>query len=659
MSTNFAQHEETQKIARPYRRRLLFLGLGILVAFLIFTLLGVGRFVSSSLQSRDDIEAAMNDLGTLSFKQAQQEVNAAVEDAKKAQSGLGLIGWTRAIPWVGDHVEAVSILLDAGIASGEAFSEALSIAMAVEKVFNESQELLEIADVQESYTFDTLPEGFKIELLRALHRQSDAFYEAAVKLNLAQAQLEGLDALKLSHQFEEAIDPVRELIPALADTFDILAPVAQSLDAFAGLDDQKQWMLLFLNNTELRPGGGFMGVYGLMQVSEGSIEQIYIDDTYAIDQLVEDDAYYVPAPQPLQDYIGVDKWYFRDANWSPDFTQSSQHAIALLRQEFGVIGQPVPQIDGVLGLTPTVVERILEYLGPVTVDGIVFEAETFTETLEYEVEVNFANRGIAFENRKQIVSDLMDVLLEELYDVPMDDWPALFSIVHEAFADKQIALYSSDNNAQSIFSDAGWAGEVRTGRADDVLMVVDANMGALKTDHAISREIQYKIVPDDEGYVATVSITYHHDGTFDYRTSRYRTYTRVYAPPESTFLSVSGSLKDDRLRNPSLEAGEVTVQEELGMVSFGAFTAIEPGQSGTLSFTYRLPDSVTKAVEGRLYQLALIKQLGAEDHALTLDLDFGTTVRSATPSEAEEQFGDSVYHVNTIFDQDEVVTVEF
>jgi len=59
------------------------------------------------------------------------------------------------------------------------------------------------------------------------------------------------------------------------------------LDAFAGLDDQKQWMLLFLNNTELRPGGGFMGVYGLMQVSEGSIEQIYIDDTYTIAAKIE------------------------------------------------------------------------------------------------------------------------------------------------------------------------------------------------------------------------------------------------------------------------------------------------------------------------------------------------------------------------------------
>jgi len=659
MDTNFVQHEEVSKLARQPRRRLLFIVLGVLAVFLILTLFGVGRFLSASLQTKDDIEEAMGSLATLSFEEAQHDVDEAVTHAKGARSGLVFIGWTQALPWIGDHIEAVGILLDASIAGGEAFSEALSIAMAVEDVFDESQALLDENQIDQTYTFDTLPEGFKIELLRALHQQSDAFYEAAIKLDLATAELEELNDLSLSPSFESAIAPLREIIPELADTFDILAPVAQSLDAFAGLDEDKQWMLLFLNDTEIRPGGGFMGVYGLMQISEGSIERMYIDDTYALDQLVEDVAYSVAPPEPLQEYVGADKWYFRDANWSPDFAQSSQDAIALLRQEFAVIGQPVPQIDGVLGLTPTLVSRLLAVIGPVTVDGVAFEPETFTETLEYEVEVNFANRGIAFEDRKQIVSDLMNVLLEEFYDLPIERWPELFSVIHDGFPDKQIALYSTDEEAQQVFKEAGWAGLVDQGRADDVLMIVDANMGALKSDYAVDRSVSYQIVPDEDGYVAKVAITYEHNGTFDYRTTRYRTYTRVYVPPGSTFVSVDGSLKDDALHNPSLEPGEVTIFEELGLAGFGAFTAIEPGETGTLSFTYRLPENIGQAVEDGLYQLAVIKQMGATDNALTLDLDFGTTVTSATPSEQEEQFGDSVYHVNTIIDQDDVITIEF
>jgi len=647
MNTNFVQHEKVNKIVRPFRRRLLFVLLGVIALFLIVTLFGVGRFLSSSFQAQEDVQLTMESLSSLSFQQAQQQVDQAVQEAMDARFGLQFIGWTRALPWVGDHVEAVALLLDASIAGGEAFSEALSIAMAVEEVFLQSQDLLAESQVDQAYTFDTLPEGFKIALLQALSQRSDAFYQAAVKLDFASKELEGLDALHLSAGFEAAIAPLRDIVPALADTFDILAPVSQSLNAFAGLEEDKQWLLLFLNDTELRPGGGFMGVYGLMQISEGSIERMYVDDTYAIDQLVENADYHVVPPEPLQEYVGADKWYFRDANWSPDFAQSSADAITLLRQEFGVIGQPVPQIDGVLGVTPTLVSRLLEVIGPVTVDGIVFEPETFTETLEYEVEVNFANRGIAFENRKQIVSDLMNVLLEEFYDMPLERWPELFGVVHDGFVNKRIALYSTDEEAQRVFKEAGWSGVVDIGRAEDVLLVVDANMGALKSDYAIERDLTYAIEPDEDGYIATVSINYRHNGTFDYRTTRYRTYTRIYAPLGSTFLSVEGALSD------------VDVLEDLALVSFGAFTSIEPGESGTLTFRYRLPETIAHAVDEGVYQLALIKQMGAADHALTLELDFGKTVKSATPPESEEQFGDSAYRVNTIIDQDSVVTVQF
>lgn len=659
MNTNFVQPVTSPESTHRYRRRIVAVVLGMLALLVILSLLGIGRFVSSAMQAKEDIDVAMDSLSTLSFEQAQEKVDAAVDEAYSARSGLVLVGWTKALPWVGDHVEAVGILLDASIAGGEAFSEALSIAIDLQDVLDESQILLDETNIDGGYTFDTLPEGFKIEFLRALHQRSESFYEAALKLSFAQQELEALDDLTLSAAFEQEIASIRELIPALAYTFDILAPVAQSLDAFAGLGEDKQWMVLFLNNTEIRPGGGFMGMYGLIQMSDGSIEQMYIDDTYAIDQLVEDTTYQVAAPEPLQEFVDVDKWYFRDANWSPDFAQSSQDAITLLRQEFGVIDQPVPQIDGVLGITPTFIENLLEEIGPMTVEGIVFDAETFTETLEYEVEVNFVNRGIAFENRKVIVSDLLDAILEKLYDLPIDDWPALFSVIHDGFINKQIAMYASDEEVQEVFEDAGWSGEVDMGRADDVLMVVDANMGALKTDHAIEREISYQIDPDENGYVATVSITYHHDGTFDYRTSRYRTYTRVYAPLGSEFVSLEGSLQNDPLHNPSLEPDDVTELEELGLVSFGAFISIEPGESGTLSFTYRLPDAVAEAVDAGVYQLQIIKQLGSYDHALTLDLDFGKTVTSATPSEQEEQFGDSVYELNTIIDQDKVVTLEF
>ncbi|MBT4857525.1 DUF4012 domain-containing protein [Candidatus Uhrbacteria bacterium] len=648
MDTNFIQQEFEEAPTRPKRRRT-FIIIGIvIILFTASVLFGVGRIVSAAFSAGDDIEGAVESLSTLSFAEAQENVGGAIESAKSARSGLQFIGWVGYLPWVGDYFESAEILLDSGISGGEAFYEVLTIAIEIEGVIDDAEDILADTTVDGSYTFETFPDEFKLELLQVLHNRSDELYSAATKLNLAQGELAKLSELDLSDNFYDKIGDAEEVVSDLADTFEILAPIAQSLDAFAGLEQDRQWLLLFLNNTEIRPGGGFIGVYGLLQMSEGSVEQIFVDDTYNIDQYVEDPEYFVVPPQPLVDYLGVDKWYFRDANWSPDFAQSSQDSIALLRQEFAHVGQPVPQIDGVLGLTPTVMERVLGMIGPLEVDGITFEPETFTEVLEYEVEVGYKDRGIGFEDRKKIVGTLMDTLLDELFSLPIDEWPALFGIVKSSIEDKQMGLYSTDEDTQDVFSDSGWAHEVSTDKIDDILLIADANMGALKTDYAMEREVVYKIDSDENGYIAQVDITYDHQGGFDYRTTRYQTYTRVYALEGSEIISIDGSTMS-----------EADVQNELGLVSFGAHFSVEPGEQGTLSFRYRLPQSVNDAVEGGWYQLGVFKQIGAKNHALTLDLDFGKTVRSATLSEQEDQFGDSLYHVDTIIDQDSVITIEF
>jgi hypothetical protein len=59
-----------------------------------------------------------------------------------------------------------------------------------------------------------------------------------------------------------------------------------------------------------------------------------------------------------------------------------------------------------------------------------------------------------------------------------------------------------------------------------------------------------------------------------------------------------------------------------------------------------------------VYELAVFKQMGARDNALTLDLDFGKKLKSAEPNEDKADFGDTRYQVNTILDQNHVFTVQ-
>ena len=77
-----------------------------------------------------------------------------------------------------------------------------------------------------------------------------------------------------------------------------------------------------------------------------------------------------------------------------------------------------------------------------------------------------------------------------------------------------------------------------------------------------------------------------------------------------------------------------------------------------LEFVYYLPENLNAELTEGEYELLVLKQLGARsDYALTVDVDFGTPLVSATPSEAEEEFGDTRYLLNTILDQDVPVYV--
>ena len=55
--------------------------------------------------------------------------------------------------------------------------------------------------------------------------------------------------------------------------------LAMLLDEMLGFDRPRNYLVLFLNNTELRPGGGFIGSYALGTVSSGHLDLIKVEGT--------------------------------------------------------------------------------------------------------------------------------------------------------------------------------------------------------------------------------------------------------------------------------------------------------------------------------------------------------------------------------------------
>ncbi len=418
------------------------------------------------------------------------------------------------------------------------------------------------------------------------------------------------------------------------------------MPTFLGFTESQTYLVLLLNNTELRPGGGFIGTYATVRVSEGKIDVLALDGTENLDRDAPDSWRVVP-PVPIQEYLGLDRWYFRDSNWSPDFRVSAERAIDFYTEEGGVAAN---DIDGVVGITPTVLEEMLQIVGPVTVEGITFTSENVIEILEYQVEYNYKNQGIDVENRKKIIQPLLLAIMDELKASIFSSYSAYLTSLQQLVAQKHMLFFHKDPTVQSILETNNWAGRVAEA-SSDYLMWVDANLGALKTDHALVRRLSYEMLDKQEHrYVVKATMQYRHTGYFDWRTSRYITYARLYVPPGSELLGVEGVLQS----GAHITLDVVDQGTELGKQWFGTMFSIGPQQMKTLSYTYLLPENV---VVDDQYHLLVQKQLGTIDHTLTLDLDFATLLRTADPPEPEEEWYDGVYTYTTDLKEDRAFTV--
>ena len=406
------------------------------------------------------------------------------------------------------------------------------------------------------------------------------------------------------------------------------------LPQFLGFTKPRTYLFLFENNTEMRPGGGFLGLYATVRVDQGKVQVLKVEGTEVLDH--QTPATWKPTPpQILTDHLGVDRWYFRDSNWSPDFSVSAQKALELYKGENGIAAD---DIDTVVAFTPTVLERLMKITGPFVVEGDLFTSENVIEKLEYTVEYDWEKSGRDFENRKGIIKTFMDALLHHLKTDAFLHFVEYSSLLRDLGNEKHIIFYSKDAELERVVNNLGWTGKVKSPQGD-YLMWVDANLAALKTDHAIVRNLEYSIEPRGNDFVGHAKMTYTHTGKFDWRTSRYRSYARVYVPSGAKLLEVKGAMKTDRSKEP----GKVDEGEELAHHWFGTFIAIEPGKIGTLEFSYILPNSVVEQIKTKKYSLFVQKELGLVDTALTLNLNFATNILSATPPEEKKDWGNTIY----------------
>jgi hypothetical protein len=352
--------------------------------------------------------------------------------------------------------------------------------------------------------------------------------------------------------------------------------------------EEKTFMLLFQNNMELRPGGGYIGSFGILKMQDGQVKELATHDLSNFDGRVPDG---ITPPYPIKETLNVKDWKLRDSNFSPDFPTNAGKA-----DEFYHLGQGQENFAGIIAINSNVLTSFLKVTGPVEIPGYpgTYDSESAVLNLEYQVEQGSYQQGIERGDRKNVMNLLAKEIQKKVFTLNISQKIQLAEIILNDLNRKDIQLYFKDENLERQAQRAGWDGGVDKTWAEDYLMLVDSNMGSLKSDYYIRRSFSYTVDLSGETPSAHLTITYNHSAKQkDWMTKDYLDYLRVYTP--------NGSWLTD-----TKNVGDKKFGDDLGKKYFGTLASVPLGQTKTIEFSYILPKT---AVEN--YDLLIQRQSGS------------------------------------------------
>jgi hypothetical protein len=190
----------------------------------------------------------------------------------------------------------------------------------------------------------------------------------------------------------------------LAPNLEEASDLALQASVFLGKQMDKRYLLVFQNNAEKRASGGFMGSFAVVDMSKGEIKNILVPKggTYDTEAGLSEK---VVAPEPL--WLLNPLWHLWDANWWPNWPTTAKKIEWFYEKSNG------PTVDGVISLTPTVIERLLTVTGPIDMSkdyGVIISADNF-----WQVTQTFSEQKPQLTNEpKKIIGDLMTKLMEAI-----------------------------------------------------------------------------------------------------------------------------------------------------------------------------------------------------------------------------------------------------
>jgi Protein of unknown function (DUF4012) len=551
-----------------------------------------------------------------------------------------LIGLARAMPPTAANVRGADSVVAAASALLDGVGEGLTLGR-------------RFVEIREAQAADPNGASALSQLVELMATSRTGAVSAAASIASARQMLATVPDGLIS-QVESVRDAMQTRIEKYGPLLDTYVDVSARLPAILGWDGPRRYLVLTQDPSELRPGGGFIGSFGIIAFDRGRITERHFQDVVPLD--FPWDYPRIEPPQELADYLLGPKqpWQFADANWSPDFPTSAQDALRLYTNESGDT-----RIDGVLGMTTYTIDELLKVTGPMAVPDYnvtIASGETTLKVLQLTRAASTPGG-----DRKAFLPAFADRLLTSLLALPPQKWGDLLGAANAFGKGHLLVAWFRNQTDQGLVARSGFDGAVRQDPGDYVYPV-DSNVApATKLNLLATRQLDLAVQIDAVGNARdTLKVTWENRiDAPEWASYRAMTnvggrilgmYFRLLVPERSRIDAVSGGSLAP-VTDPAV------VEDEAGRMAIGTYLKIPPGTTG-LSYAWTSPYAANTDATGGTYQLTIQAQPGMLPGPLTLTIRApdGFRITAASP---ELKVSGVQATLTATFDRDIVIGVQY
>jgi len=582
----------------------------LFVVIIFAVVLPAQRTYASAKKTYSQLQVVINAIKKQDIALASTELNKTRVDLTETQNNLNSMSYLRFIPIANGYYSDASHLTKAGFYSLDG----------AKVMIDSILPYVDVLGLKGKGTFVGGTASQRIETaVKTMGKITPRIDDISNYVTLAQTEIDAVDSnhypnFWVGTKVRNGLEKVKKLADEGSTFISDAKPLIKILPSLLGEPDEKKYLVLFQNDKELRPTGGFLTAYAIFRLEHGIIHVDKSSDIYELDDTISGKS---AAPRPLRLYMPkVPLFNLRDTNLSPDFVTSME----TFNKMYKTAGA-YTKVDGIIAVDTKALVAAMNILGDMQVDGVTYSTKNDPRCncpqVIYALE-EYADQPLQIvkQNRKAIIGDLMYAIMNKAFSSsPKLYWGPLFQTMLDQTSQKHILFYSFNKDAQSGLEALNASGRMLPFDGD-YLHINEANFGGAKSNLFVTEAVtQNYEVKTGGGITKTVTINYKNPfRPSDCNLERgnlclnavLRNWIRIYVPKGSQLVTSQGS------------EVKLTSYEELGKTVFEGFLTVRPQGVAKFTITYTLP---FKTESGSLLPVLIQKQPGTGDFDYTIQVN--------------------------------------